>query len=383
MARKFLYLVALVVVLVIAGLFALRIWSNELTRFVFVPGGAFVEQQPLPANAYQAPAMWISRPGIGTRDPARWQPANAVPEPGAPPIPDRTPQIAPPRFAVFFIHPTSYLARAHWNAPLDDEVSHVRAQNFVRFMASPFNRASEIWAPRYRQATFGAFLTDAPEAGKATDAAYADVVQAFDFFLSSIDKDVPIILAGHSQGALQLSRLLRERVAGKPLQGRIAVAYAVGWPLSVEHDLPALGLPACATPRQAGCLASWMSFAEPADPSLVLDNFRNSNGFDGKPRGDGAILCFNPLTGGTGGSAPASGNLGTLMLDEKLANGSLETGKIAARCNAEGLLIIGDPPELGPYVFPGNNYHVYDIPLFWANLQADAVRRVEAWKETP
>ncbi len=39
---------------------------------------------------------------------------------------------------------------------------------------------------------------------------------------------------------------------------------------------------------------------------------------------------------------------------------------VAARCDERGLLLIGDPPELGPYVLPGNNYHVYDIPLFWA-----------------
>ena len=36
-------------------------------------------------------------------------------------------------------------------------------------------------------------------------------------------------------------------------------------------------------------------------------------------------------------------------------------------------------PDLGPYVLPGNNYHVYDIPLFWRNLQRDVERRMRAW----
>ena len=44
------------------------------------------------------------------------------------------------------------------------------------------------------------------------------------------------------------------------------------------------------------------------------------------------------------------------------------------------MLMIGDPPDLGPYVLPQGNYHVYDIPLFWANLQADVVTRVAAWR---
>jgi hypothetical protein len=52
---------------------------------------------------------------------------------------------------------------------------------------------------------------------------------------------------------------------------------------------------------------------------------------------------------------------------------------VPARCDTRGLLLIGDPPDLGPYVLPGNNYHVYDIPLFWANLRQDVGRRVGAW----
>jgi hypothetical protein len=151
---------------------------------------------------------------------------------------------------VFFVHPTSYLERAQWNAPLDDPQSRARARTFLRGMASPFAPASAIWAPRYRQAAFGAFLTDKPEAARAIDLAYRDVALAFDHFLQQVGPDVPIVLAGHSQGAAHVVRLLRERVAGTPLQQRIAAVYAIGWPISVAHDLPALGLPACARPTR-------------------------------------------------------------------------------------------------------------------------------------
>jgi hypothetical protein len=44
------------------------------------------------------------------------------------------------------------------------------------------------------------------------------------------------------------------------------------------------------------------------------------------------------------------------------------------------VLLIGPPPQMGGYVLPGNNYHVYDLPLFWANTRADVIRRVAAWK---
>ena len=370
MVRKFLYVIAVLIVLALVALFALRMWSKELTEVAFVPSGEFVAQDPLARNAYQDPAMWFSRPGLGApRDPSRWQPAGIAPEP----VEDG------PQFAVFFVHPTSYLDRAHWNAPLDDKDSQARARTYLRGMASPFARASEIWAPRYRQATFGAFVTDEPAARQAIDAAYRDVSQAFDFFVASIDPDTPIVLAGHSQGSEHVLRLLRERIAGTPLQQRIAAAYPVGWAISVEHDLPALGLPACATPKQAGCIATWSSFAEPADTGDWLDLYRRSPGLDGQVRGDSAILCVNPVNGTLNGDTPASENLGTLVPDADLKSGELVAGSVPARCDASGLLLIGDPPEMGPYVLPGNNYHIYDIPLFWRNLQEDVGRRVSAW----
>jgi hypothetical protein len=387
MARKFLYLVVIVIVLVIGAMFALRYWADDLTAIAFVPQGEFVEQDALAANAYHDPAMWFSRPGLGVSDPARWQPAYAVEAEGTTsPSPSSPPPAAPsagdppvPAFAVFFVHPTSYLERAQWNAPLDDEQSQNRARLFLRGMASPFNQAAEIWAPRYRQAAFGAFLTHEPQADQAIDAAYHDVEQAFAYFVDSIGPNMPIVLAGHSQGAAHVLQLLHDKIAGTPIEARVAMVYAVGWPLSIAHDLPALPLPACATPDQTHCIAGWSSFAEPADPGIFMTRYEASPGFDGQPRGNDPIMCFNPLTGTINGTAPASENLGTLKPSADLGTGELIRGVVPARCDAQGLLLIGNAPDMGPGVLPGNNYHVYDIPLFWRNLQLDVGRRMRAW----
>ncbi|WP_209347226.1 DUF3089 domain-containing protein [Pontixanthobacter sp. CEM42] len=378
MARKFLYFIAFLIILAIAGFFVLRIWSQELTEFVFVPREEFVEQAPLEQNAYQDPAMWFSRPGIGVSDPARWQPATRGQERSIP-----SPAEPKTDFAVFFIHPTSFLDGSMWNAPLDDAESQRIAKIYVRGMASPFNQASEIWAPRYRQATMGAFLADSEDAAQAIEAAYADVKQAYDFFLATVDADTPIVLVGHSQGSLHLLRLLREEIAASEVKSRLAAVYTIGWPISVEHDLPALGMPPCATAQQSGCILSWSSFAEPAGPKQVLDSYRLSTGFDGELRGDSPILCTNPLTGKIGGEAAKELNAGTLVPEDNFSTGELVPGEVPARCDERGLLLIGPPPEMGNYVLPGNNYHVYDIPLFWKNVQQDVSRRVESWTTAP
>lgn len=365
LARKFLYAVVILIMLAVASLFAYRFFGMQLLRQAMVPSARFESMPATAPGAYADASMWIARPDK-PGNPALWTP------PGFRPA-------ANPPAAVFFVHPTSFLDRGRWNAPLDSRAANDRAELFLRGQASAFNDVGAVWAPRYRQATFGAFLTGKAEAQQALDLAYRDVLTAFDEFLKEAG-DRPIILAGHSQGALHLTRLIVERIAGKPIAKRIVAAYVVGWPVSITADLPAMGLPACARADQARCILSWQSFGEPADPALVTDTFDASNGFTGKPRGGTPMLCTNPLTGNAGDAAPASANLGTLVPDASLNHAELVAGRVGARCDGRGFLLLGgNLPDVGPYVLPGNNYHVFDYSLFWANVRQDAARRLKAF----
>lgn len=370
MARKFLYVIATIIVLVIAALLAYRVWGMQLIRMVMVPREPFAQLQPLPADAYADMKMWIARPDMKEGNPALWSPQGAAP---LPPLPRRA--------AVFFIHPTSYittLGDAHWNAPLGDKDADATALRLVKGQASAFNDAGDIWVPRYRQANYGAFLTTAPEGEKALDAAYRDVTQAFAAFLKA-NPTGPLILAGHSQGSRHLLQLVREQVSGKPVADRIAAIYAVGWPISVEADLPALGFPACARQDQPHCIVSWQSYAEPADPSAVVESFERKTGLTGKPRKGTHMLCTNPITGAFNGNAPASANVGTLDARAGDKPPRLVPGIVPARCDTSGVLMIGEPVDMGPYTLPGNNYHVYDYSLFWGNVREDARQRLAAF----
>ncbi|HAF42909.1 MAG TPA: hypothetical protein DCG90_14290 [Sphingobium sp.] len=369
MARKFLYVIVALVVLVIAALLIYRVWGMQLIRMAMVPRESFTALQPLPEDAYIDARMWIARPDIQKDNPALWTPAGVT-----------TPN-APQKAAIFFIHPTSYITTfgdAHWNALLDDKDADATARRFVMSQASAFNAAGTVWAPRYRQANYGAFLTDKPEGDQALAAAYRDVAQAFAAFVKA-NPTGPLILAGHSQGSRHLLQLLRDQVAGKPVADRIAAVYAVGWPVSVEADLPALGLPACARQDQAHCIVSWQSYAEPADPSAVVESFERKTGYTGKPRKGTHMLCTNPITGAFNGAAPASANSGTLDAREEGKSPTLLTGIVPARCDTSGVLMIGQPVDMGPFTLPGNNYHVYDYSLFWGNVRQDAQKRLAAF----
>jgi hypothetical protein len=366
-ARRFLIVVVILTVLAVAGAFAMFQFGERVLIRSAVPQGHYQPPPPRSGPDYADQANWIARPGL-SNDPSGWRPTQ-----------EARPLVPKPAHA-FYIHPTTYLQRDRWNAPLNEGESRDRAALFVQSQASAFGDVAAVWAPRYRQAAFGAFLLDSKDARAALALAYSDVARAFDQFLAAIPPGEPIILAGHSQGALHLARLLRERVAGRPLRGRIVAAYVVGWPLSTSADVPALGLPACRAADQPGCLLSWMSFGDPANPDLVVDSYEGSAGLTGGKRERVDILCVNPLTGTQNGVAPPEANTGTLVPSADLRSATLVAGRVGARCEKGLLLLEGDIPPLGPYVLPGNNYHVYDYALFWDAIRADALRREQAWQ---
>ena len=367
LARRFLGCIVVLTLLAVAGAFAFYQWGGQMLVRAATPTGHYEEPAPASGPDYSAAQSWAARPGT-SRERTRWLPRGAV---------ATAPAVA--SAATFYVHPTTYLKTDRWNAPLEPGGQAGRSiELFLRSQASVFNGAGDVWAPRYRQAAYGAFLLSSDDARKSLDLAYRDVRAAFDRFLAEVGPDRPLILAGHSQGSMHVLRLLAER--RDALRGRLVAAYVGGWPVGLASDLPATRLPACARPDQAGCLLSWQSFAEPGNVQPVLGAWVGTNGLTGRKRSRRDMACVNPLTGTLGGVAPPAANRGTLVPDKALDDAALVPGRVGARCDGGFLWIDGDIPELGPYVLPGNNYHVYDYALFWANLRDDVARRLAAWR---
>ena len=364
-ARRFLIMVFVLTLLVVGAGFAIFQFGGNVLLKQATPKGHFEAAAAGTGPDYSNLSSWIAHPGL-PNDPSKW-------------LPDGVAQPTTGTAAVFYIHPTTYLERDRWNARLEPGgQTEFRTRLFARSQASAFNGVGEIWAPRYRQAAYGAFLLDSSDARAALDLAYRDVAAAFDQFVHEAG-DRPIILAGHSQGALHLERLLRDKIAGKPIAKRVVAVYAVGWPISTVADLPALGFPACGSPDQSGCILGWMSFANPANPDLVLHSYEHSSGFLGKSRRQEDMLCVNPVNGTEGGVAPPKDNPGTLVPNGDLTSAKLVVGQVGAHCDKGLLMLDGEIPPLGPFALPGNNYHVYDYALFWAAVRNDSERRLRTW----
>ncbi|MFZ5609710.1 MAG: DUF3089 domain-containing protein [Pseudomonadota bacterium] len=369
MARKFLIVFAVLILLAVTARVLWEAYQPKLMALAFIPGEDFDPAKLPPAPDYDDAASWAALPEAPGG-------ANAAPY--------GTTARAPYEVDVFFIHPTTYLKRASWNGPLDDAQARASLDHAVlKNQASAFADAGRIFAPRYRQATLGAFYEGKANAVQALGVAYEDVRAAFDNFIARRNQGRPFILAAHSQGSLHALGLLRDRIAGTALAERMIAAYLIGWPISVEADLAAIGLAPCATPMASGCVISWQSFALDGDTTAIHAVFDGLPGLTGASRIRTTMLCVNPLTWLTDEApALASDNPGSVPYPED--DGPLPAPilyLVGAQCGEDGFLYL-DPAPRDPFdrlLMPGKNYHVYDYALFYMSLRDNARQRTAAF----
>ena len=374
-AAIFLLVMATIIGLVIVAAILFGVWANsnptKMLRLAFTPDHAFKTTLYQPLD-YTLANNWAALPAKTGHSAAKPQDVLDI--------------AMVPQADVFFIHPTTYLNKNHWNdLQFDDSESNGRLFNRVlKIQASAFNAAGRIFAPRYRQATFGAFFDNSGDSVKALILAYADVLAAFDNFIATRSHDRPFILAGHSQGSLHLLNLLQSRISGSPLRTRMIAAYIIGWPVSVEADLGALSdIRACRSPDEIGCVISYQTFGPEGDPAGLHAYMDISVGLAGMPRKGTQMLCNNPQNWGIGASAEQSAHLGALLLPD---DGNAPLGKpilnfTGSKCGNDGILYLsGIPGEAWQdFKLQGENFHVYDYHMFYMNIRANAALRALTW----
>jgi len=336
------------------------------------PSAPFDLAQTPPAPDYNRPEAWLAFPGRNGLE-------RSTP-PGLTPVDE-----ADAPADVFFIHPTTFLDNAVWNAPWDapDEVARLNPAVLLN-QVSAFNGCCRLYAPRYRQATL-AGLSDSPP---AVALAYADVSAAFRVFIARHNNGRPFIIASHSQGTAHAIRLLQEEILATPLQNRLVAAYLIGG--YVPDNFGELGLPVCDAPDQTACVLSWNTSQTGRHGARILieDKTYWWRGAD-KSADQAPAICVNPLTWRRQGAAPADVNPGSLPLPR----GPFPTAAAplpapspqltGAECR-NGLLNVdigGDPPGFrdGLSVLTGS-YHASDYGIFYAAIRENAAVRVAAWR---
>lgn len=292
--------------------------------------------------------------------PLKWDPSDSIPQPLKNESRDSS-------VDVFFLHPTTFTKRRDRNisnATIGDAYINAKTDySTILYQASVFNGQCRVFSPRYRQAHIHNFFEkDNASAAKAFELAYEDLRTAFEYYLKHWNNGRPIIIAGHSQGAMMAERLLKDYFQGKPLQKKLVAAYVIGWPVPKEY-FSSLGM--CNDSLQTGCICSWRTLRNGYIPYFLKNEKGNS-------------YVTNPLTWRT---------------TEEYASKQLNRGSVLANFNkiykhttdariSNGLLYVKKPKFPWSFLYFKKNYHIADINLFYINLRDNIRQRIAMfWKK--
>ncbi|HEY5071889.1 MAG TPA: DUF3089 domain-containing protein [Caulobacteraceae bacterium] len=350
----------LLVLIVAAGL----IWRDDILEAFLDPKLPFAVYRPPPPPNYAHRSSWAHLPG--------------------------PPSAAAPAADVFFIGPTTFDGGRDWNGPINNRrAAAVLARVMLPNYAAPFARAGRIFAPYYRQASLYTSLTLFDDALSAREFAYGDVLQAFRAFRARRGDDRPVIVVGVEQGGSLASRLLREEVASDPaLRRRLVAAYLVDTVVPADEFGASAAIPACTERTESGCVLAWMAVGEGdfgrAARILARSVVWNSKGHLVGLTGRRA-LCVNPLLGAVGNAAaPPRLNLGAVNatgLEWGVRPGFM-VRQVGARCES-GILRVTRPrsASLRPSGDWAARLRAPPYNLFFADQEADSLRRTAAWLE--
>src|SRR5262245_28560894 len=131
-ARRFLMLIFILILIFVGGAFALYQFGSQALVRMATPEGHYQAPPKGSGPDYSKAASWIARPDIKD-NPSNWLPEG-----------DDSPASHMLHTATFYVHPTTYLERDRWNAPIDagGEAAR-RAEVFVQSQASAFSEDSD------------------------------------------------------------------------------------------------------------------------------------------------------------------------------------------------------------------------------------------------
>ena len=166
----------------------------------------------------------------------------------------------------------------------------------VHAQAALFSSVCRVFVPAYRQVTVKALVSGHYFDQKTQDLAYGDVRAAWHDYLAHDNGGRPVVLIGHSQGAMMLTRLITAEIdRNAAVRSRLLSAVLVGGNVAVATGKDVGGsfsaIPACRRPGQTGCVIGYSTFSS-TPPSFALF---------GRAKAPGqSIVCTDPslLAGG-------------------------------------------------------------------------------------
>ena len=274
---------------------------------------------------------------------------------------------------LFFICPTVDMGKdGNFNSDIKNEKYRQSFIGAINMELGIYKDNATVYAPYYSQATFPVYSLGKEEQEKYLSIAYEDVKKAFIYYAENTNPHKPLILAGFSQGADLVIRLMKDLFDEPQYQRRLVCAYAIGWKLTEDEIKEYPHLKPAAGETDTGVIVAFNSEAEAISSSLIIGenektysinplNWKTTSEPADKALNKGA--CFTDYSGSIKEEIPA---LTGAYIDEK--RGSLKVTDIKAE----------DYPGK---LFEDGIYHLYDYQFFFRNLQENVNKRLSAYTE--
>jgi pimeloyl-ACP methyl ester carboxylesterase len=280
----------------------------------------------------------------------------------------------------FYVYPT-VSGQKTMNADLTIEPAE---KNVAIIQASRFSQVCKVYAPMYRQLTLAAINAPGTEqrpagdALEARDIAYADVLSAWQDYLAHYNNGRGVVLIGHSQGTMMLTRLVTEQIDPNPDVRKLLVsALLLGGNVVVAKGQDSGGdfqnIPACRSDTQTGCVVAYSSFLE-QPPGNTIFGRTDSGTLASRDLSSMEVLCTNPasLSGGTGDLLYynlGSGDTAPWIAYPGEYTGHCENAGGASWLQVDPTNVAGDTrPVVSHVLGPTWGLHLVDVNIALGNL---------------
>lgn len=284
---------------------------------------------------------------------------------------------------VFFVYPTVFIYppnRKHrHNMNPYNPVWRFFAWFLTIWRGSIFRDSCNLYAPHYRQVTIESLERDDGEIEQYGWIALEDVKHAFHYYLEHINQGRPFILAGHSQGAMQLLKMMRDEFQrDREFKKRFVAAYLIGYSVTERNlrDHPHLKM--VDGEDDLGGIISYNTSAKGLKLMRVVL--------------PGAV-CVNPLNWKkTSEYAPKELNMGSVLFDfgkyfriekKRFTGAYIDTkqGVLMIDHDALDALLHVRIAFLNKILIRRGTLHMLDIALFHRNLQHNIKVRIAKYFE--
>lgn len=231
-----------------------------------------------------------------------------------------------PGLDCFYVYPTVELVFTPDNVTEErlGEQEHIdNMLDAVLGHAGPLTSVCRVIAPKYRQATIGAYSSAAPD--DYLEFGYADVEEAFRRYLRAHGGSRPFVIMGHSQGTHMTRRLIQRVIEpDAKLRERFVAGLLIGGDVMVPKGESIGGafseFPLCSAPDELGCIIAYRSYADALPP---IDGAQLESMWTVPEVSQPDVACSNPASLG-GGSGRLSGSLMPLNVSQPLFSAVLE-----------------------------------------------------------